>query len=360
MKTHMVKYFLLTFLILTFLKGQITYESTDYSENGEIYNIINATSPATYDFTATGSNYTWSFDSFYDTEPETYGYENPINSPFKNTWCLFHFYLFNCNDMFNENFNMGLNLNQSLQIGTYNLSNVYQHLYKTSNELQLKMYGANVDLEGTNLPAILEYTDPDVLFKFPMNYNDEFSDENNIQMDFNSVGYDFVINSNGTRTNLVEGWGNLSIRNHVYENVLKVKSTLHQNFQITYQGQPNEFQANTVSYFWFDKDYGIPVLMVNGTEVGGVFIPSLVTYIVQEDMKTTEVESTQAVIYPNPTTGKINLKLKGNEQIKSVQIINQSGQIVGNKLDVSHLTKGIYQLKIQTTKKLISEKILKK
>lgn len=262
--------------------------------------------------------------------------------------------------MFDENFNMGSNSNQTIQLETFTLSNVYQHLYKSNSNIEMKLFGANVDLEGNNLPAILEYSDPDILFQFPMNFNDSFSDNNSINMDFTDLGYDLLVESTGTRANQVEGYGDLKIRNYVFEDVLKVKSALTQFFNVYLEGQHTAVELPTVTYFWLDKNYGIPVLTVTGTEVEGLFIPTSISYVWVESMNNLEVISEKAIVYPNPTSGKINVQLESNEVIKSVQIMDASGKIVSRKLELTNFPKGTYILKIQTNKRQISEKMIRK
>jgi len=61
-------------------------------------------------------------------------------------------------------------------------------------------------------------------------------------------------------------------------------------------------------------------------------------------------------IYPNPTTGIINLSFVKDYSLSKFEVVDLSGKVVlfgkvNNKLelDVSHLTKGIYYLKIGRT-----------
>lgn len=344
----------------SFSLGQITYNSSDFATNGETFEVINTIETNGLDFTQSGVNHNWDYSSIPITEVANYGYEDPNNSPFKNTWCLYHFYLFNCDSMFDQSFNMGMTLPQSFSIGEYAFENPYQHLMKTNSDLQSKMFGANVDLGGTTLPAILEYNDPDVLFQFPMIYDAGYTDTSEIDMDFNALGIDLVVTMDGTRTNNVVGWGELKVRNHTYSNTLKVRSISNQNFNIYYEGQHTIVPVATTTYYWFDKDYGIPVLMVAGTEVEGEFLPATVTYLYQAGMWVNDLNLNKSIIYPNPTTGKLNLKLNQNESIKSIQIYDQSGKLISNQLDLSKSPKGIYTVKIETSKRIYLEKIIRK
>lgn len=340
--------------------GQITYESSDFTDAGTNFDVVNITGMEDAGFGQTGENFSWDFSSLATNSPENYGYIDPSDSPYKNTWCLYHFYFTNCDSMFEDNFNLGLTLSTDITIGEYVLADPYQHLFKSNSDLQMKMYGASIDLGGSTLPAILEYNNPDILMKFPIQFGDYYSDTNSIDMDFSAVGINLSVVSTGTRTNTVEGWGQLSIPNHTFENVIKVKSVLEQNFSILYEGQQSDVPVSATTYYWFDKDYGIPVLMVNGTETDGTFIPTTVTYLYFEGMATQEVSKTKILVFPNPTDGKFTIQLDSGESVKKVRIYDMRGKLVSKKTDLSHLPNGTYMLKIETSKGDYSQKIIKK
>lgn len=340
--------------------GQITYESSDFTDAGTNFDVVNITGMEDPGFTQTGENFSWDFSSLASNSPENYGYIDPSDSPYKNTWCLYHFYFTNCDSMFESNFNMGLTLSGDMTIGEFVLADPYQHLFKSGSDLQMKMYGASIDLGGSTLPAILEYTDSDILMKFPIQFGDYYSDTNSIDMDFGALGVNLSVVSTGTRTNTVEGWGQLSIPNHTFENVIKVKSVLNQDFSILYEGQQSDIPVSTTTYYWFDKDYGIPVLMVNGTETDGTFLPAAVTYLYFEEMGTNDLNENEVSVFPNPTNGKLTIKINSGESVKKVRIYDIQGKLVAEKADLSHLPNGTYMLKIETSKGIYTRKIIRK
>ncbi|RLD62119.1 MAG: hypothetical protein DRI95_13445, partial [Bacteroidetes bacterium] len=69
-------------------------------------------------------------------------------------------------------------------------------------------------------------------------------------------------------------------------------------------------------------------------------------------------------IYPNPTKGKISIKLN---EIQSVDIMSLQGKIIksktnihkGSEIDLSNLTNGIYFLRIKAENKVYYSKVLK-
>jgi hypothetical protein len=57
-------------------------------------------------------------------------------------------------------------------------------------------------------------------------------------------------------------------------------------------------------------------------------------------------------IYPNPTTGMININLNGNQQIESVNLFDVHGQrfntpVISNGIDLSEFSSGIYFMEVQ-------------
>jgi len=69
------------------------------------------------------------------------------------------------------------------------------------------------------------------------------------------------------------------------------------------------------------------------------------------------------LVYPNPSTDKINIELKRNVELKSFSLIDITGKkaqvdLAENTLNVSKLPRGIYVLRIVTSKGTIEQKIV--
>ncbi|MFH2143054.1 MAG: T9SS type A sorting domain-containing protein, partial [Bacteroidota bacterium] len=79
--------------------------------------------------------------------------------------------------------------------------------------------------------------------------------------------------------------------------------------------------------------------------------------LVIQDMQNKAI--TDVKIYPNPTTGKISVQAEGIEQIEVMNI--EGRQIYNgkeNEIDLSSQPKGIYIIKVQTSKGVSVEKII--
>ena len=71
-----------------------------------------------------------------------------------------------------------------------------------------------------------------------------------------------------------------------------------------------------------------------------------------ELVATHELSSSNTIIYPNPTTGLLNIDVEANS-IKSITIYNAQGQQLWakpalNKINLSNLSNGTYFLNIET------------
>ena len=273
----------ITFALLLFTvamgNAQITYNSTDFAAINDSFLVSHATVVTGLDFTTAGANVSWDYSTLTPNTQETLLWENPNNTGYKTSWCFSNNYLFNCNSQFNTNFNLATKATDGLVIQGFGVTNAYMHSKLTTANFSNKMIGANISVTGLTLPFTVSYTQPDVLYQFPMNYNDNYTNASNLAFDLTALGLPLTYTSAGQRTNVVEGWGSLITPFGTFPNVLKMKSTLVEDITLVVQGQSTPTTQTTISYKWFDPAYGIPVLEVSGQEVAGQWLPTTTTYI---------------------------------------------------------------------------------
>jgi PKD repeat protein len=266
-------------LISFFVKAQTTYLSTDYAAQNESFIVSSATAPGlALDYVQTGPNFNWDYSSLAPASQDNILYQNPNTAGYKTIWCLFNGFIINCNSQFNNNFNLATKLTDGLVIQGMGLTNIIDHLKLTSTSLEDRMIGSSITFNGTTLPFVASYQTPDVLYQFPMNYNDDYTNNSVLNLDLTALGVPIVYNSNGSRTNLVEGWGSLTTPFGTFSNVLKMKTTFVNVINVTVQGTSTPITRTTISYKWFDPAFGIPVLQVDGEEIAGQWVPTTVTY----------------------------------------------------------------------------------
>lgn len=357
----MKKNYLFLLLLGFFAKGQITYEAKDFAKIGTEHKTITTVDKfPEYDFTKTGENYDW---NFADLIPENINeiedkFSDPNDSGYKTSWCLINMQI-SCNSAFNNKFNLAQKLVDNFAYMGYDLKNGYSFFNKSNSGLELRMLGGRVNFNGNEIPATIEYKDSDVVYKFPMKYNDAYTDKNLIDTNFKSLGVDAAIKSEGTRESIVDGWGKLAIPNLELENVLRLKSTLKQSAKASFDGKDYNYAIDLITYQWFAKEFPIPVLTITGTMVEDTFVTQSITFINNGGaLATTESAlDEKLVILENPVQNEIKTNLKS---INQIQIYNTNGQLVGQSLQVGHLQSGIYFIKVVADNKVYQTKFIKK
>lgn len=258
--------------------AQITYDSTDFATAGEEFTVSTA-NPSLANFAATGAGYDWDFSNLTAASQATTGWQNPNNSGYKLSWCLSHFYLFNCNSQFGGNFKLASPVMDDIAIGDYTISNIVEHTDVSSDGLVNRMRGMTTQVAGIPLPLTIDYDDPDEIYNFPMVFNDTYANSGHFAIDLNNVGVDFNYSLSTTRTNTVQGWGSLTTPMGTFSDVLKIKCVTQRTDQVSVAGITIPIPTTTISYQWFSKEHGIPVLQADGIELFNFFIPTSVKYL---------------------------------------------------------------------------------
>jgi hypothetical protein len=277
-----MKKILLSFTVLfsVFSYSQTTYNSTDFAVQNEQFLVSNASAGLSgYDFTLTGTNYNWNFSQLTPNTQETILWENPNNTGYKAAWCLTSGFVANCNTQFNNTFSLATKVSDGIQLQGMGLTNIVDHLKLSTSSLENKMIGAAIMVSGIAVSFVAQYQIPDAIYHFPIIYNDNYVTDNTLNFDLNSLGIPLQYASTGQRTNLVEGWGSLTTPFGSFPNVLKMKTTLVTNNTITTASGSVPTTLTTISYKWFDPNFGFPVLEVSGEVVAGVWVPTKATYI---------------------------------------------------------------------------------
>ena len=279
----MKKITLLSAILATLLmNAQITYTSADFAVAGEEFTISKASGFAGMNFAATGANYNWNFSNLQAVSQSAAGWQNPNGSGYKLPWCLSHLYIFNCTSQFNNNFTHSSLMTDGFELMDYGVSNIVEHSLANSSGFSNRMRGLTATINGISLPLTVEYDDPDEIYQFPMAYNDQYTTTGHFSLDLSTFGMPFSYTLETKRTNKVQGWGSLTTPMGTFPDVLKIKTVLEKNETYVYNGITIPIPSTTVSYQWFSRDYGMPVLQADGFELFGVFFPLSVSYIDQQ------------------------------------------------------------------------------
>uniref|UniRef100_UPI0035B2D5B6 hypothetical protein n=1 Tax=Flavobacterium sp. TaxID=239 RepID=UPI0035B2D5B6 len=181
---------ILFFLLTTFFaNGQSTYSSTNFASIDDSAFISNSdVTGLTLDYTLTGENFNWDYSSLVPQTQDNLSWVNPTSTGYKTVWCLLNGYIFNCNSQFNTNFNLATQITDGLVLQGMGLTNIYDHFLKSNSSLSNKMLGAQITMNNTTVPFVLSYTDPDEVYDFPMNFNDNNTSTFALSADLSTLG----------------------------------------------------------------------------------------------------------------------------------------------------------------------------
>jgi hypothetical protein len=350
----MKKLILAIFVLSAFLsKSQITITSTNMPVVGDtlrvsVPNIASLTHPANTNYTLTGTNYFWAFDSLNTNVQKVRKFEPSSVTPY-------FFYFFS--PRFGEKIQDSIPNLPAVPLGTITLTiKDIWNFYRKNSTTSFNAEGVGMSISG--LPLGIVYTDVDELYKFPLNYGDR--DSNTFKGSTPSTTLiPFVYKKGGYRITEADGWG--AVRTPMgTEMCLRVVTTQYSIDTIAIT-TPFAFKLpfpNYVrSYQWLTLGEKIPYFEVNGNLVGGNFVPTEVRYrdVPRSFVGIKENAETQLAlaIYPNPAVNELNIVVPKNKEL-NLEIFSASGQLVMKKtisnneamnqhsIDISKLAQGLY------------------
>lgn len=269
-------------LLLTVLNAysQTTYNSTDFAQINDSFIITQSnTGLQVLDFVVTGTNFNWDYSTLSATTQQTTTWDDPNNTGYKPTWCATNGYILTCNTEFNNAFNIANESFEGVEIQGNGLTNIVNHYNLNTTILENKMLGGTINVGGIGVPLAVDYTSSDVVYQFPINYNDNYSNTGSYAIDLNGLGIPISYSETIQRTNNVEGWGSLITPFGTFNDVLKMKTTVVRDIVITTATETIPITTTTIFFKWFDPHYGVPVLEVSGQEVTGQFVATSANYI---------------------------------------------------------------------------------
>lgn len=258
--------------------AQPTYNSGQFAAVGDLFYITSANN-LLLDYETTGTNYNWNFSALEGTSQSQLQFITPTSTGF--LW-PFLFSLNNTNMAGTNNESETLNNpGQVIQI-----TNSYAYFKKSTTDFQQTGSAYKVNFNGTNLPVTNQYTNPDIMYRFPMQYGNTDSDNSAYTINIPTLIYQ---ENALERTNEVDGWGSVSTPYGNYSNVLRMKTTLVSNDSIALFGVGTPRTTTTTRELkWFDTTQKLPVLRVIQRNQTGIWVTTSVEYLdAQRDFQTT-------------------------------------------------------------------------
>ena len=249
------------FLLLSGVSlAQPTIESIHMPVSGDTIRYTQATLSNNYDFSTTGANSTWDFSSnLEDIRQDLYEYKDIKNV----SWTYAALLGFNL---------YGLKMFDTIGIAPLEFHDVYD--FFENEPTQFTAVARAFTYQG--IPVAAKYTDPDVVYQFPLEFGDVDSDEFRVALTIPSFA---AFTQYGTRTNEVDGWGTV-ITPYGSDSCVRVKTTYTQTDSLLLDNLPFPINltSTTVSYKWLSVSERIPVLEVSGSLINENFAPTTIRY----------------------------------------------------------------------------------
>ena len=237
-------YTLLFCLASALLNAQITISATDMpGVNDTLRYSTGATTGlnATTIASNTGINYTWDFSALTPTDQLLQSFKASTATPY---------FLYFAGMI-------GYKRADSVVLGPLTQKNVWDFYKNTASKFTIEGTGFTT----SGIPLASDYSDPDELYYFPLNYSDIDSGTFNVATSIPTLGSYIQA---GKRKNSVDGWGNITTPFGTF-NALRIKSVITETDTIKITTPINfslPFSNNRIEYKWLAKGIHIPILEI--------------------------------------------------------------------------------------------------
>lgn len=202
------------------------------------------------------------------------------------------------------------------------------------------------------------YSDHETLLKFPLTYNDNFTDKWGGSIDYGNGLTTYRI---GTTTAHVDGFGTLYTPDGVFQNAYRVKFKQLYTDSMTMSGffvQKINYENNQYSWYVNGIHYSVAQIFEFNADNNSV---KQSTYLNYNKTNLTDNLLSETKIFPNPCTNKVNVKsITGN----NVKITDLAGKIVleksisineVNEIELNNLNPSLYLLTIYNNDEIVSQ-----
>jgi len=306
MKKHILISVVATLLFSGAAIGQITITKSDMPQQDDTVRISVGINPGIIDLAETGENYHWDYSELIPFQQRIDTFVSVGDTP---AGLLF---------LFTSDF--AVNMAGAFSFPGTGVSKPY--FYFKSSSSAYKNTGFAFEMDGYPIPA--PFSDPDVLYQFPLTYPNVDSSASGVDMNIPGTGYLLV---DRHRHNTVDGWGTLTTPYGTYD-VIRLKSevTEYDSIYLESQGTGVGLPYSYTEYKWIGNNQKVPLLMVRDVAEGAI-----VEYVdsIRNTLGVTEKQNnlTRLAVVPNPVKTSATLRFSLNKKSNvTLTLIDFSGK----------------------------------
>lgn len=278
--------------------AQIQIQASDLPSPGANYTVSQSRPrPGGPDFAATGAGYTWDFSQLVADTQFTVEWKSPLQVPQ---------YTLSCGNASLQALFLKVADSFPSQ-GGISIRDIYAFLRKGSSQMSVTGVGATVN----GFPITECYRDPDELYMLPMTYGRTDSTTFWLRLNFTAPFGNVTWAQRGYRLHNVDGHGTVTTPYGTFP-CLRLRRYVHQRDTIYFGGIA--FQQTDTSYIeleWLGAGQGIPLLRVQGQQVGSSFVPAAIQF--RDTIRSSNLLSAEGPlqISPNPAREVLYLSKPG-------------------------------------------------
>lgn len=330
--------------------------------SGDTIRYSNAKLSSVGDYTTTGTNYNWLFDTLVPTSQGLRSFKSGLNTPY--------YILFGITAYGEKTLDTVPIPNIPVPgIPAISITDVYNFYAKSPTLSPTKFLAEGLGVKISGIPVPNTFSDADELYFFPLNYSNRDSSTFRFSTISNTL-IPFQYIKQGYRITEADGWGTIATP-HGTVSCLRVVSTqysidtLKGTITLPVIGtQPFAFGFKNYqrSYQWLTLGEHIPYLEVSGTLTGTNFTPTQARY--RDNIRSfvgikEEKDDLSGSAFPNPTSNLLTVAIpKSNQSVKAEfvdlqgktvmikELTNNTESLNQHKIDISSLAKGLYILNL--------------
>lgn len=307
-------YFLSLLLSITlFATSQINIISSDMPSTNDSIRMSTALNASLYDFTITGTNYTWNFSQLIASSQRSERFMSVSSTPI-----IYNIVFYSKSNLASKR--------DDMNVMNINITNGYNFYKNSTADFRQVGYGASVN--GSPIPV--SFKSDDVIYRFPIAYGNVDSSDSEWEVNVPNLAY---VNETIHRVNTVDGWGTITTPYGTYQ-CIRLKSVVQQEDTIYYTstGMGLKLPQNFTEYIWLSKDLPFPILKATVSQFGAANVEY--SDSARQFVGINKVNNTNSnlLLYPNPSSEgfTINVSYSINKH-STLTILDAQGKILYNE-----------------------------